>query len=79
MSGGRQGGPPTRPASIPEPSNGKPGWESFGIPEGFWVSERLPVAVVQPLAGKHELREQTVALLEAILHKLDDIERTQYS
>ena len=25
------------------------------------------------------LREQTTALLEAVLHKLDDIERTQYS
>jgi N-methylhydantoinase A/oxoprolinase/acetone carboxylase beta subunit len=39
----------------------KPGWEGYGIPAGFTVADDMPVAVVQPLAGKYELREQTVA------------------
>ncbi|MCC7479529.1 hypothetical protein IT575_13885 [bacterium] len=52
---------------LPEPDWQRPGgaaegWEGQGgIPPGFWVSPRLPVAIVQPLAGRHEMREPIAA------------------
>jgi N-methylhydantoinase A/oxoprolinase/acetone carboxylase beta subunit len=51
-----------RLATVPEPTDWhKPGWDGRNVPPGFKVSAVLPVAVVQPLAGKFELREANVA------------------
>ncbi len=61
-SGGKAAAPTEQLSSVPEPTDWqRPGWDGVNVPPGFTVSERLPVAIVQPLAGKLELREETVA------------------
>lgn len=54
-----QAGPSS--TSVPLPGAARTGWDGDGVPQGFRVSEDLPVVVIQPLAAKDEIREAAVA------------------